>query len=144
MHILSTALKWLWLPLGLGWRTWGRSPVFSLDNIGNLYLSFLDPGHLWCRLPETCLNGLDQVDLEDPHPPLGSKDIGFHGGYITSHRHVQDCMDVVENIRGALVTKWLGLRIDGGKEPDLNPDAGQACPRPCTSGPLSCQLQLLP
>lgn len=36
-------------------------------------------------------------------------------------------MDILENIRGALIIKWLGLRTDGMKGPDLNPDAGRGC-----------------
>lgn len=49
----------------------------------------------------------------------------------------------MENIRGALVIKWLGLRTDGLKGPVLNADAGGGCSRPCIRDPLSCQLKLL-
>ena len=85
------------------------------------------------------LHSLHKMDLAVP-PLLGNRDDMV---VDTSYQswHVLDCMNIVEDVRGTLVIKWIVL--DKVKVPDLNPDAVGHCSGPIIRAPLSYQLKVL-
>ena len=52
-------------------------------------------------------------------------------------------MNIVEDVRGTLVIKWIVLDRDKVKVPDLNPDAVGHCSGPIIRAPPSYHLKVL-
>ena len=97
----------------------------------------------WGQKSQTWLRDFHNLHKKDLIPPLlGSRDDMV---LDTSYQswHVLDCMNVVEDVRGTLVIKWMVLDRDKVNVPDLNPDAVGHCSGPIIRALPSYQLKVL-